>query len=348
MGYQEEKKYVGNPEQLFSLQRVKREDGKAEGVSLIEVKNRSGMEFSVNISRGLDIPYLSFHGENIGYISPCGIVAPQYFDDKGTGFLKSFTAGFLTTCGLKTAGEPCRYGGEEYGLHGNISHTPSENVKYEIVESENRTYANICGTVRDAVIFGDRLCLERNIRCDYRKKKFVIRDTVKNEGYKKARHMILYHYNIGYPILSPESDIYIPSSKIIPRNAYSKQGIYQCTQPETPNPEYKEMAFYHTLIPDKKNWSTVCVFNPNLEIGVALKINLRTLDHFVQWKMMGAGDYVIGLEPGNTTIDGIENAIDNGSMKYLEPQENVEYEMEIQIIEGKEEFIKLKKSIKAE
>ncbi|WP_274595949.1 DUF4432 family protein [Robinsoniella peoriensis] len=38
------------------------------------------------------------------------------------------------------------------------------------------------------------------------------------------------------------------------------------------------------------------------------------LDHFVQWKMMGAGDYVMGLEPANATIDGIADAIENGSV----------------------------------
>ena len=56
---------------------------------------------------------------------------------------------------------------------------------------------------------------------------------------------------------------------------------------------------------------------------------------------MGAGDYVMGFEPGNTTIDGIEDAIQNGSMKYLEPGEEVEYKMEVKMIKGKEEFNKL-------
>ena len=71
-------------------------------------------------------------------------------------------------------------------------------------------------------------------------------------------------------------------------------------------------------------------------------MHLDTLDHFVQWKMMGAGDYVMGLEPGNTTIDGIEDAIKNGSMKYLEPEESVNHEIEVQMIQGKEAFYKLK------
>lgn len=103
MNYQEEKKYVGHRDQLMRIKRFRMQEGKAEGVELLDVQNRSGMHFDVNVSRGMDIPYLDFCGENIGFVSPCGIVSPEYFDDKELGFLKSFTAGFLTTCGLKVA-----------------------------------------------------------------------------------------------------------------------------------------------------------------------------------------------------------------------------------------------------
>ena len=99
MNYKEEKKYIGHKDQLMKVKKIRMEDGKASGVEMVDVQNRSGMHFDVNISRGMDIPYLDFCGENIGFISPCGVVAPAYFDDKGLGFLKSFTAGFMTTCG---------------------------------------------------------------------------------------------------------------------------------------------------------------------------------------------------------------------------------------------------------
>ena len=58
--------------------------------------------------------------------------------------------------------------------------------------------------------------------------------------------------------------------------------------------------------------------------------------------MMGAGDYVMGLEPGNSTIDGIEDAVNNGSMKYLEPGESREYQLTFHILKGRESFEKIK------
>ena len=46
----------------------------------------------------------------------------------------------------------------------------------------------------------------------------------------------------------------------------------------------------------------------------------------------------MGLEPANTTIDGIEDAVKNGSMKYLEPGEVKEYNLTFHILHGREEF----------
>lgn len=342
MNYQDEKKYIGHRDQLMKVKRIRMQEGKADGVEMIDVQNRSGMHFDVNVSRGMDIPYLDFWGENVGFISPCGVVAPEYFDDKELGFLKSFTAGFLTTCGLKVAGAPCEYDGTSYGLHGNLSHTPAEDVSCGIEEDGGAPCAVIRGTVRDAVIFGDKMSLEREIRCNYKERKFTLRDKVTNEGYKKVRQMILYHCNIGYPVLSPESEIYIPSLEVRARNGHALEGIDSWMKLQEADPDYEEMCYYHKLKPDADNHSTVAVYNPQLDLGIAIEVDLGTLDHFVQWKMMGAGDYVMGLEPGNSTIDGIEDAVENGSMKYLEPGESREYRLAFHILKSREEFEQIK------
>lgn len=343
MNYKEEKMYVGHRDQLMRVKRIRMQEGKADGVELLDVQNRSGMHFDVNVSRGMDIPYLDFCGENIGFISPCGVVSPEYFDDKELGFLKSFTAGFLTTCGLKAAGTPCEYEGTFYGLHGNISHTPAEEVSAVIEENGNSPSAVIRGKVRDAVIFGDRICLGREIRCFYKERKFTLKDRVINEGYKKIRQMILYHCNIGYPLLTPDSEIYIPALATKARNAHARDGIDCWMNTQKADPDYQEMCYYHKLKPDERNHSTVAVYNWELELGIAIEIDLSTLDHFIQWKMMGAGDYVMGLEPSNSTIDGIEDAVNNGSMKYLESGETREYNLTFHILKGREEFEELKK-----
>lgn len=342
MKYKDEKKYIGNREQLVSVKRVKMQEGKASGTDLITVQNRSGMHFDVNVSRGLDITNLDFLGENFGYISPCGIVAPEYFDDKGLGFLKSFTAGFMTTCGLKTAGAPGEYNGEEYGLHGNISHTPAEEVICVVEEQGDDVCVVIKGKMKDAIIFGDKLSLEREIRCEYKARKITIKDKVVNEGFNDARHMILYHCNIGYPLLTPDSKVFIPAQKTEARNEHSKAGIKTWMKAEQPDSKYEEMCYYHDLQTDKNAMTAVAVFNEVLDMGVAIEFDTKTLDHFVQWKMMGEGDYVMGLEPCNTTIDGVADAIQNGSLKHIKPGQSIEHSLTFNVLAGEKEFEALK------
>ena len=337
MNFKEEFQYVGNTDQLMRVKRMRMQDGKADGVQMLDVCNRSGLHFDVNLSRGMDIPYLDFNGENIGFISPCGVVAPTYFDDKGLGFLKSFTAGFMTTCGLKLAGAPCEYEGAAYGLHGNVSHTPAEEVSYRIVEADV-PYVKIEGTVRDSVIFGDKLALHRELRCYYKERRIEIADRVVNEGYTRARHMILYHCNIGYPMLTPKSEVFIPSAEVKPRSEHAREGLADWMKPEQSTPGYEEMCYYHKLRAAADHRAHVAVFNPELDFGIEIEIDPSTLDHFVQWKMMGARDYCMGLEPGNATIDGIADAVQNGSMKYLEPQQSVEYHLAFRILSGRAEF----------
>lgn len=346
MNYKEEKKYIGHREQLIRVKRIKLQEGKASDVEMIDVQNRSGMHFDVNVSRGMDIPYLDFLGENFGFISPCGIVSPEYFDDKELGFLKSFTAGFLTTCGLKMAGAPCEYEGSAYGLHGNISHTPAEEVSFTVEEEENVPCVKIRGKVRDAIVFGDKLVLDREITCNYKERAITIRDRVTNEGYKIARHMVIYHCNMGYPLLTPESEIFIPSKEVKARTTHAQEGIKTWMKSEYPDPNYEEMCYYHTLKTDKNGMTAAAIFNDELNMGMAIEFDANTLDHFMQWKMMGAGDYVMGLEPCNSTIDGIEDAVQNGSVKYIEPGEYIEHKICFHVLNSRTEFEEIKQRIK--
>lgn len=341
LSYKEEQKFVAHRDQLFKIHRKQMIDGKASGVQMIDISNRSDMKFEVNVSRGLDIPYLEYRGENIGFISPCGIVHPSYFDDKGIGFLKSFTAGFLTTCGLGYCGSACTYEGKEYGLHGNVSHIPAENLSYKVIEADI-PYLEIEGDMHDSVIFGERLSLHRVIKCNYKEHKITLHDKITNEGSRRARHMILYHCNIGYPLLSPVSEVFIPSMGVQARDGHAATGLDSWMLFEEPDPQYEEMCYYHTLKHDENNHSKVAVFNSDLGFGVSVEFDASTLDHFVQWKMMGVKDYVLGLEPANTTIDGIADAVSKGSMKYLEPDESVEYHLIFSILDDRSDFEAMK------
>ncbi|MCD6219936.1 DUF4432 family protein, partial [Candidatus Calescamantes bacterium] len=53
------------------------------------------------------------------------------------------------------------------------------------------------------------------------------------------------------------------------------------------------------------------------------------LPYFVEWKMMGEGAYVVGIEPSNTFLLPREELKKKGLLPYLAPDQEVKYELEI-------------------
>jgi hypothetical protein len=72
----------------------------------------------------------------------------------------------------------------------------------------------------------------------------------------------------------------------------------------------------------------------NEESGVEVEVAYRTkeLPYLTQWKMMGVGEYVIGLEPANCHVEGqVAEQEKFGTLKTLEPGEKVEHAIEIAV-----------------
>ena len=95
--------YIGHPSQLSGVEEYRLIGGKGDGMRLLQVRN--GLA-GVHCLSGQSRRYYQalLWGVNYSYISPSGYVAPAYYDQQEFGFLKSFTCGFLTTCGLSNIG----------------------------------------------------------------------------------------------------------------------------------------------------------------------------------------------------------------------------------------------------
>ena len=318
-------KYIGHPNQVFGVEEMRLTNGKGDGMRMLYVRNGKGLEFWVSVDRCADISRLSLKGDNFGYFAPCGYVSPQYYDDKGAGFLKSFTAGFFTTCGLTAVGSPCIDDGEELPLHGTISNTPCESIGYWTEDDG----IHIKATVRDAAIFSHKLILEREYIVSLDKNEICLCDTVKNIGSKDSPLEILYHCNMGYPLLDENAEITIPSKEILPRNDHAKTGIFDCLKCEKPQNDYEEMCFYHTLC----GQTEVKIANPKIKKGLKMSYDTNELKYFTQWKMMGEYDYVMGLEPGNCLPDGRAAMRDKGILEILKPGEKKVFNLKFEAYE---------------
>lgn len=307
-------KYIGHSSQLCGVKEVRAVGGKADGMRLLEVYNGKGLNFTVSLDRCGDIPYLYFNSHSMAYISPCGLVSPQYYDNNGAGFLKSFTAGFLTTCGLTAVGSPCCDAGENLPLHGNISHVPCEKHSCEIDDESIKI--NI--SVRDASLFSHKLLLEREYVCSLTENRLTINDKVTNVDCKETPYMILYHCNMGYPLLSENSILKINSCDVSPRNEHSKKDIEAWDKMIVPQSDFTEQCYYHSFSEKPR----ITLYNPDINTKMEMTYSADSLNYFTQWKMMGEYEYVLGLEPGNCHPDGRDVMRREGKLEFLKPGES--------------------------
>ena len=96
---------------------------------------------------------------------------------------------------------------------------------------------------------------------------------------------------------------------------------------EKPQSGYEERCYYHT---QKNGYASI--YQPKIHQGLAISYDAKVLDQFVEWKMMGVRDYVLGLECGNCTPDGRDVMRKKNLLKFLEPGKTQSYEVTIQML----------------
>ena len=267
--------YIGHEHQISGVEEHRLVGGKGDGMRLFEIANGKGMEMTVSPDRNGDISRLRFRGINMSYLSPCGYVAPAYYDRTESNWLASFTAGYLTTCGLQAVGSPCVDEGEVLPLHGAIANLPCEYAYWEEDEREIRIHT----TTKDEVIFGRKLTLRRTITVSKEENRFVIEDEIENTGDRTEPLEILYHMNMGYPLLDEDSVITIPSAEVLPRDDHAAEDIANWMHMEKPQAGYQERCYYHKF-PDGKGFASI--YQPKLDIGLEITFDAKELDGFVE------------------------------------------------------------------
>jgi hypothetical protein len=146
--------------------------------------------------------------------------------------------------------------------------------------------------------------------------------------------MVLYHINLGFPLLSEHTELRLNASQTVPRDEEAQKGAGHWSRFQTPTPGYQEQVFIHTLVPDARGQTTAEVVNPALGLGLRLTFPQAALPCLVEWKMMGEGMYVLGIEPANCPVMGGRAAArQQGKLPHLEPGEIRHYWLELEVFE---------------
>ena len=341
---------IGDISQIGGVRRYELLDGKAKGVEAIDVRTGTGFIFTVLIGRGMDIAWAEYKGIPLAFISKTGVVSSLYYEGSDLNWLRNFFGGLLTTCGLSNVGWPCEevvenLGLQKFGLHGRISNTPAENLNIKNYWEGDRFIINISGRMREAILHGENLILEREIMAELGRNSFEVHDTVENAGYEESPLMILYHINIGYSLLDVSSRFISNSIEITPLDEYSIKGLEEYNKFSEPIHKFKELVFAHELKTGGNGTTYVGIVNEELNVGLYVKFNKNELPKFTQWKQLGEGDYVLGIEPGNCYPIGRVETRKRGELEYLSPGERRKFNLEIGVISSSEDIYEFKKKV---
>ncbi|MBX3100638.1 MAG: aldose 1-epimerase family protein [Salinibacterium sp.] len=314
---------VGSLEQLARVDSLVEADGPARGARLLRVVNGGGLEFDVHPDRGLDIGAASFQGLPLAWLSSTGIAAPSHYEPVGRGWLRTFGGGLVTTCGLDSFGPPADDEDGIVGMHGRVGHIPARLTTVEATPER----ILIAGTVRQTAVFAENLALRREISTEVGSSTLTITDIVTNEGATASPLMVLYHVNLGWPLLDDGTTLDIPSASVTARDADAESGFDNKYDIGSPVAGFREQVYIHESSDDRY----ARVSTPSRGIELTLRYS-ETLPALFEWKMTATHHYVLGLEPANTPeINGRAGARAAGRLPYLQPGETITYSVSIEV-----------------
>jgi hypothetical protein len=335
---------TGNLDQIGGTRHCTLSSGRSSGVKTIEFNTGTGLCFTAVPDRGLDIADCTYKGVSLVYLTPNGITHPAFYEPAGFGWLRTFFGGLLTTCGLTYFGNPGSDGDKDLGLHGRYSTIPADHVCDRSHWEGDRYILEVAGEVRESALFSEKITFERTISTELGKRSLTVHDRARNAGFNSAPFCLLYHINAGFPLLDADSELILSSVEAYPYDEIAEAGLDEASRFSDPVHDFKGQDFLHTMAGDGDGYAAAALINRSLldGLGLYMRFDTHTLPYLNEWKMLGEGDYVLGIEPVNTIILNRAELRKQGRLPMIEPGEVREMDVEIGVLEGLseiEEFI---------
>ncbi|NCC42253.1 MAG: DUF4432 family protein [Clostridia bacterium] len=337
MNKQDLHRHVGSLQQVAKIRPLQFSEGRAEQLKAFEVKN-GPLQFTVLGDKCLDITDVSYRGINISFLSKPGLMGRNHFDTNGDEALRSIMGGLMFTAGLENICPPCTSDGKDYPMHGRIRTTPAEHICADGVWNEDKYVMSISGEMREAELFGENMVLRRKITTTYPGKTITVEDEIENQSFRTEPMMLLYHCNIGWPLLDEDCEIILPTREVIARDEAAKDHVGEYDHMEAPSDNEPEYVFLHRLAADEEGNTFASIVNEKLGIGIKISFSQKELPYFMQWKSRASGDYVVGLEPANSSVYGRLFHEEQGDLHTMEPFEKEHKKLVFTFLDGSSEI----------
>ncbi|MCA9247167.1 MAG: aldose 1-epimerase family protein [Planctomycetales bacterium] len=273
--------------------------GKSAGVESIEIDNGK-ICLVVIPTRGMNLWKATAGEKTLGWRSPVdGPVHPAFVplaEPSGLGWLDGFDE-LLVRCGLESNGAPefNDNGSLRYGLHGRIANLPAHHVSVSV----DADGISVTGEVDETRFHFQKLRLTTTLKIPFGKAAFSLHDEVTNLGGAAKPMQMLYHFNIGRPLLDAGSRLVAPVKTLVPRNDHAAKDVAAYDSYLDEQAGYEEQVYFFDLHADAAGATQSMIKNAHGTEGVSVRFNKKQLPCFTQWKdtMAGADGYVTGMEP---------------------------------------------------
>ena len=274
--------------------------GLSQGVEELRIHN-GRCEFSILPTRGMGLWKAWLGDLEIGWQSPVrGPVHPKYVnlqDDSGLGWLDGFDE-WICRCGLASNGAPDFDEKDRltYPLHGLIANRPAQQVDVTVDGDQIR----IRGVVHESRFHFHKFRMTTTITTRFNQPGLEIRDEVTNLSSKADEIQMLYHCNFGAPLLDAGSEVVVPASLVVPRNAWAAEGIGHWSTFAAPTVGMEERVYFMEMHANSSHQTQALLKNGAGNRGASMHWDVRQLPYFSLWKNETAlqDGYVTGLEPG--------------------------------------------------
>jgi hypothetical protein len=333
---------VGRLSQVAGVRLAILDDGLSRGVRVLEFRLGTGFSFEVLVDRAFDIGQCEFQGKALNWTSNSGVVGPAYYEPQEWGWFRAWGGGMVVTCGLDhTMGpavdtaerfhQPHMFETVDYGLHGRVGGLPARLIGYGEVWEGDTCVLWAEGEVRQSAVFFEDLIIRRRIEARIGECHFTIHDEVENAGHSVTSHMLLYHCNVGFPIVDDGSELLLPSHATRTDAWDSVDGYRTLTAPQR---DFQEACFYERILGEPSGVVPTAVVNRRLELGVYQLYRNDQLPEFMVWRMMGEGAYAVALEPGTNRAISRADLRREGEIIELGPGETRSYDLELGVLNG--------------
>ena len=312
--------------------------GRREGVLLVELVAGDTRVFILP-DRGLGIWKMLVGGVELGWQSPvAGPVHPALVplgEPSGLGWLDGFDE-LVARCGLVSNGAPDfdASGRLVHGLHGRIANLPAHELTVSL--DDDAGTITLTGAVDETRFLIHALRMETSLVLSADRPRIAWTDTVTNLSARPASMQLLYHVNLGPPLLGAGAEVVAAIDELAPRDASAAADVPTWNRYDAPRAGRGENVHFARIRPDAAGLASALLVAPDGAQAAGLSWLAATLPCFALWKNQGAlaDGYVTGLEPATNYPNPRSFEESQGRVVPLGPGESVRFDLALEHLTG--------------